>query len=175
VLCSNSAELSPTIAISCLCHGLSRIGATPLQAHLVFALPSNDRVLPLDLTNYRHRLVRGQHGCGTHRQIVVHRLAVAPHGRDAATNLPSTNPPPATHRPAAMPLPPTPCPPQQEEKLPLGSEKQVTASPPMESFMPLSVWTLLFGKCKKQSGCGSRIPTLRTPIVEELGSVIPLP
>ncbi|GJN24981.1 hypothetical protein PR202_gb12761 [Eleusine coracana subsp. coracana] len=111
-------------------------------------------------------------------------------GRGAATNLPSANPqpplPPA-HRPAsAAPLPPRPPsprpplqeklqppprPPQQEKKprseSPSESEKQVAASSAPEPFVPLPVWALLSGKRKKRSGCGGRVPALRTQAAEE--------
>ncbi|KAK3126700.1 hypothetical protein QOZ80_7AG0560930 [Eleusine coracana subsp. coracana] len=111
-------------------------------------------------------------------------------GRGGATNLPSATPPPPppAHRPAAAaalpPRPPPPRPPQQEKKLqlpprpsqqekkprsesPPESEKQVAASSAPEPFVPLPVWALLSGKRKKRSGCGGRVPALRTPAAEE--------
>ncbi|TVU01517.1 hypothetical protein EJB05_53015, partial [Eragrostis curvula] len=105
-------------------------------------------------------------------------------GPSAATNLPSANPPPPpppAPRPAAAPLPPrpppSPRPPQQERKQPQppsdsppATEKLVAASSSSpEPFVPLPVWALISGKRKKRSGCGGRVPALRTPPAEEAG------
>ncbi|KAG2632728.1 WW domain-binding protein 11-like [Panicum virgatum] len=43
-----------------------------------------------------------------------------------------------------------------------------SASPPAPPpFTPLPVWAILSGKRKKRSGCGGRVPALRTPAAEE--------
>jgi hypothetical protein len=89
-------------------------------------------------------------------------------GHGAAVNHPpSAKPTPSAHRPAAAALPPRP--PQHEKKPqpPRASEKRVAASPPLEPFVPLPVWALLSGKRKKRSGCGGRVPALRTPSAPE--------
>ncbi|XP_062189968.1 ethylene-responsive transcription factor CRF2-like [Phragmites australis] len=105
-------------------------------------------------------------------------------GPGSATNLP----PSPTHRPdAALPPRPPPPPPPREKPpppptlptppkkrplppLPESAKQGVVASSAQEPpFVPLPVWALLSGKRKKRSGCGGRVPALRTPAAEEAG------
>ncbi|PVH63697.1 hypothetical protein PAHAL_2G087700 [Panicum hallii] len=72
-------------------------------------------------------------------------------------------PPPLLPPKKRLPSPP-PVPPETGKQGGAASSASPPAPPP---FSPLPVWALLSGKRKKRSGCGGRVPALRTPAAEE--------